>query len=433
MFLNVNFINIHVNPINIKCRIGSTHRTQGTLVNPNLLKSAWAIALAVGLTLGGTALIRANKVTTTSAEREPMPVAAITYREQPSYQREARYLGVIRAGSDSAVGFEVAGVLTSLTATEGMRVSPGEVLAQLGTDRRQARLDGAVAAYDRVVAERARAEARAERISQLVQDGSASQQDYDDARYAAQALAAAENTAAAQRQSAQLELDKSTLRAPYAAVVAERLVQTGAVVAPGTPVLRLVTATGREAHVGVPAEVARRLLPGESYSLLLQGDGVTARLRSIRDDLDPATLTVGAVFDLPNDAAVAVGESAVLQVAESVASAGGWLPITALLEASRGLWDVLTITADGDGKQRARRESVEILYTRGNQVFVRGTLPSEVPVVASGLQRISPGDLVEPVFLEGADGVSQGADGVSQGADGVSFAAQKVATGVPGS
>lgn len=380
-------------------------------MNPNLLKSAWAIGLAVILTLSGTALIKANKVTTTSAEREPMPVAATTYREQPSYQREASYLGVIRAGSDSAVGFEVAGVLTSLTATEGMRVAPGEVLAQLGTDRRQARLEAAMATYDRVVAERAQAEARAERIRQLVQDGSASQQDYDDARYAAQALAAAENTAAAQRQSARLELEKSTLRAPYAAVVAERLVQTGAVVAPGTPVLRLVTATGREAHVGVPADVARRLAPGQPYTLLLQGERITAQLRSIRGDLDPATLTVGAVFDLPNGADVAVGASAVLQIAESVSSAGGWLPITALLEASRGLWDVLTITADSNGKQRARRESVEILYTRGNEVFVRGTLTNEVLVVASGLQRISPGDLVEPVLSEETAEIARGTPG----------------------
>ena len=380
-------------------------------MNPNLLKSAWAIGLAVILTLSGTALIKANKVTTTSTEREPMPVAATTYREQPSYQREASYLGVIRAGSDSAVGFEVAGVLTSLTATEGMRVAPGEVLAQLGTDRRQARLEAAMATYDRVVAERAQAEARAERIRQLVQDGSASQQDYDDARYAAQALAAAENTAAAQRQSARLELEKSTLRAPYAAVVAERLVQTGAVVAPGTPVLRLVTATGREAHVGVSADVARRLAPGKPYSLLLQGERITAQLRSIRGDLDPATLTVGAVFDLPNGADVAVGASAVLQIAESVSSAGGWLPITALLEASRGLWDVLTITADSNGKQRARKESVEILYTRGNEVFVRGTLTNEVLVVASGLQRISPGDLVEPVLSEETAEIARGTPG----------------------
>ena len=137
---------------------------------------------------------------------------------------------------------------------------------------------------------------------------------------------------------------------------------------------------------------------GTTYSLALQGEQVTAELRSIRDDLDPTTLTVGAVFDLPANTTVAVGESAVLQIAETVDTAGGWLPISALLEAPRGLWDVLTITPDAAGKQRAQRESVEILYTRGNQVFVRGTLANGVAVVASGLQRISPGDLVEPIF-----------------------------------
>ena len=367
-------------------------------MNPNLIKSLWAVALAIGLSLGGTALIKANKVTTTSVERMPMPVAATVFTQQPTFTRNANYLGVIKAGSDSVVGFEVAGVLTDLPATEGMRVSPGDVLAQLGTDRRQARLDAAAAAYNRVVAERAQAEARAERIALLVEDGSASQQDYDDARFTAQALAAAENTADAQRQSAQLELDKSTLRAPYEAVVAERLVQTGAVVAPGTPVLRLVTATGREAHVGVPADVARRLVQGNTYTLVLKGESFPAELRSVRDDLDPTTLTVGAVFDLPASTSVAVGESAVLQIAETVDSAGGWLPVSALLEAPRGLWDVLTITPDAEGRQRAQRESVEILYARGNEVFVRGTLENEAAVVASGLQRISPGDLVEPIF-----------------------------------
>ena len=371
-------------------------------MNPNLLKSLWGVALAIGLTLAGTSLIKANKETTTSAERVPMPVAAVTYRQQPSFTRDANYLGVVRAGTDSVVGFEVAGVLTSLNATEGMRVAPGDVLAQLGTDRRQARLDAAAATLSRVMAERAQAEARAERVAALVEDGSASQQDYDDARFAAQALQAAENTAAAQKQSAQLELDKSTLKAPYDAVVAERLAQTGAVVAPGTPVLRLVTASGREAHIGVPSDVARRLQIGSTHTLLLQGQQVVARLRSVREDLDPATLTVGAVFDLPDDVTSVVGESAVLQVAETVTSDGGWLPVTALLEASRGLWDVLTITPDEQGKPRAGRESVEILYTRGNEVFVRGTLPDNVAVVASGLQRISPGDLVEAIFPDAA-------------------------------
>ena len=124
-------------------------------MNPNLKKSVLPVLLAVALTTGGTALIRANKVETTSVERTPMPVAAIVYREQATYTRQASYLGIVRAGSDSVVGFEVAGVLTTMEAAEGMRVAPGDTLAQLGTDRRHARLDAASATFNRVAAERA--------------------------------------------------------------------------------------------------------------------------------------------------------------------------------------------------------------------------------------------------------------------------------------
>jgi RND family efflux transporter MFP subunit len=371
-------------------------------LKPELQRSLGVVALAIAITLAATSLIEANKVTTTSESRAPMPVAATLFSVRSSFQREANYLGVIKAGSDSDIGFEVAGVVTALPATEGKRVAPGEVLAQLGIDRRQARLDAARAAYERVVAERSLADTRQGRLASLLTDGSVSQQEYDDTRFTAQALAAAENSAAAELQSVELELTKSTLVAPYDAVVAERLVQIGTVVAPGTPVLRLVTTTGREAHIGVPVDVARRLIPGASHSLALRDRLIEGRLRSIRDDVDPATLTVGTVFDLPADTAISVGESVRLLVNEPIPMAGGWLPITALLEAPRGLWDVLTITADEKGQYRAHRESVEVIYTRGNEVFVRGTLEEGAAVVASGLQRISPGDLVEPVFKQSA-------------------------------
>ena len=371
-------------------------------MKPELQRSLGVVALAIAITLAATSLIEANKVTTTSESRAPMPVAATLFSVRSSFQREANYLGVIKAGSDSDIGFEVAGVVTALPATEGKRVAPGEVLAQLGIDRRQARLDAARAAYERVVAERSLADTRQGRLASLLTDGSVSQQEYDDTRFTAQALAAAENSAAAELQSVELELTKSTLEAPYDAVVAERLVQIGTVVAPGTPVLRLVTTTGREAHIGVPVDVARRLIPGASHSLALRDRLIEGRLRSIRDDVDPATLTVGTVFDLPADTAISVGESVRLLVNEPIPMAGGWLPITALLEAPRGLWDVLTITADEKGQYRAHRESVEVIYTRGNEVFVRGTLEEGAAVVASGLQRISPGDLVEPVYKQSA-------------------------------
>ena len=357
------------------------------------------MSLAIGLTAGGTALIEANKVTTTSADRAPMPVAATRFVQEAGYRRKATYLGLVRAGSDSLIGFEVAGLLQTLPATEGMRVAPGDVLAQLGTDTRRARLDEASATLERVIAERLQAEHRAERIAQLVEDGSVSEQDYDDAKLTAQAFNAAEDSARALQRSAQLSLDKSTLIAPYGAVVAERLAQIGAVVAPGTPVLRLVTAAGREAHIGVPIEVARRLEVGHSYPLTLTGITVDATLRAIRDHLDPATLTVGVVFDFSDQTIASVGESA--ELTDRRAGRGrGQLAADygACSRHRRGLWDVLAIYADDEGNFRAQRESVEILYTQGDQAFVTGTVIPGEAVVASGLQRISPGDLVEPLF-----------------------------------
>ena len=78
------------------------------MLNPNLTRSFWLVVLAIGLTAGGTALIEANKVTTTSADRAPMPVAATLFIQEASYRRKATYLGLVRAGSDSLIGFEVA-------------------------------------------------------------------------------------------------------------------------------------------------------------------------------------------------------------------------------------------------------------------------------------------------------------------------------------
>ena len=385
-----------VNSINIA---PSESRVKESILNKSLVTSLWAVGLAALLVISLTAFIRANRNTTLSEERVPLPVAATYFEEQDSYQRTASYLGIIRAGSDSLIGFEVAGVIVDLPATEGRRVETGDILARLGVDRRQAWLDAAEATLARVTAEQQQAERRATRVEALVKEGSASEQEYDDARFASQALSAAQRTALAERASTELELTKSTLRAPYPAVVAERLLQQGAVVAPGTPVMRLVTSSGREAHIGVPIEVARALTVGNDYRLELEDTEVVGVLRSVREDVDPATLTVGAVFDLPPEAVASVGESARLLIEEQVAAQGGWLPITALLEGPRGLWDVLALPGEGP-RRLTQRESVEIIHTRGNQVFVKGTLIDGTAVVATGLQRISPGDVVEPLFSD---------------------------------
>jgi hypothetical protein len=78
---------------------------------------------------------------------------------------------------------------------------------------------------------------------------------------------------------------------------------------------------------------------------------------------------------------------------ETVHEVGGWLPVAALLEGSRGVWTVLRLDTR-ESSTRTVREAVEVLDIRGDQAYVRGTLLNNTRVVATGVHRISPGSVV---------------------------------------
>ena len=138
------------------------------------------------------------------------------------------------------------------------------------------------------------------------------------------------------------------------------------------------------------------LNPGEVYPLTLRGVEFAARLRSIRPDVDPVTLTATAVFELPDEAQGLDGEPVSLALQERVEIRGGWLPMSALLEGERGLWTVLRLR-DADGQKVGVREAVEVLEVKGNRAFVRGTLGDGQHFISDGVHRIAPGTPVSPL------------------------------------
>jgi hypothetical protein len=86
-----------------------------------------------------------------------------------------------------------------------------------------------------------------------------------------------------------------------------------------------------------------------------------------------------------------------MQFEERVTAPGGWLPLSALLEGDKGLWTVLVTREGESGTIITARESVEVIYNEGDRVYVRGTVANGAAVVASGVQRLSPGSPVEIV------------------------------------
>ncbi len=355
--------------------------------------------LALGVAVGSVALITLAlhgrvSLDETTATRAPTPVPVAQFTTQDSYRREVSFLGLVRAGRKSNVGFEVAGSLAQLEVTEGSTVSSGDVLARLDTAQLDARREAVAADLQQVTAELELARIKAKRQRDLQATGAVSEEAFDETRLRAQALAAQLESVRAQLRGIDINLEKSVLRAPYDGVVAQRLVDTGAVVNIGVPVLRLVAAGSREAHIGIAAEQTALLEPGQSYRLVLRGQTFEAPLRSIRPDVDPTTLTATAVFELPDAARGLDGEPVTLRVEETVASAGGWLPVSALLEGERGLWTVLRLESTEDGEVSVR-EAVEVLDVKGNLAYVRGSLAAGQRYITDGVHRIAPGTPVQ--------------------------------------
>ena len=352
---------------------------------------------AAGIVIFGSDAIEANVEPTISTEAKPMPVTVERYALESSYSASTRFLGIVEAASDSNIGFEVAGVLSTLEAKEGDFVTTGQLLGQLDIRQQSAALALARAQEKEVAAQLELAKLNLQRLDSLLAQSLVSQREADDARLTVEATQARLETTQASVRNAEIVIEKSELRAPFDAVVSKRFTEPGSIAGPSVPIVRLVSVGEREAHVGISPKFANMAVIGESYTLFVEGKALSARLRSVGADVDPQTLTVLAVLTLPEDQSVRVGQTVALEFEERVNETGGWLPITALLEGDKGLWTVLVTKENAAGELITARESVEIVYSEGERVFVRGTVADDTNVVASGMQRLSPGSPVDIV------------------------------------
>ena len=323
----------------------------------------------------------------------PRTVATVAFQTQGQFTRVASFLGLVRAGRKANLGFEIPGLITSLPVRQGMPVKQGDTIGALDQSTLLSRRVATQAELRQVATELELAQLKAKRQRDLRATGAVSKEAFDETRLRAQALLSRSDAVAARLDSINIEINKTTLLAPYDGIVAEQYLHPGSVVNAGTPVVRLLEIANQEAHIGVPAARVHLLKMGGSYNLHLREQAFPAKLLTIRPDVDPLTRAATAVFALPPEVSALDGEPISLRLPEIVQERGGWLPIAALLEGKRGVWTVLTVKAQDDA-YTTTREAVEVLDVQGDQAFVRGTVSSGALVVASGVHRISPGTMV---------------------------------------
>ena len=330
-----------------------------------------------------------------ATERSALLVSVETVEPASEYRLALDFIGRVEPTRESQVGFELAGELMAVAVDEGDIVSAGETLARLDTARLEARLAEAVAAVDEARSARDFARRTYERNRDAAQGGGISEQAVDLSLDASNAANARLVAAEARVNSVEVDIAKSTLVAPYDAVVTSRRYDEGNVVQAGSPIVHLQERALPEVRVGVSGDLAATIAAGDEFPMTIGGRELTATVRAVLPVRDPSTRTVDVILELTVEAGIYPGDLARLRLERTVAENGFWLPVTALTEGSRGLWTVNVVEsidyvpANGATHTVAAR-SVEVLHKDDARVFVRGALSEGDRYVTSGMQRIVP-------------------------------------------
>ena len=241
------------------------------------------------------------------AEEAPAPKAAAKPAPaQPAAEERKGWLGVVVARESVDVTADSQGRLQAVYVSIGDQVRRGDRIASLDTriaaqDLEMARssLRAAEADEHRAADELSEAQARNDRRQK--NPDFFSKEDLADAVLRAKTTASAlevarSRTAEQQARVRQLEttLSRNEIRAPFDGRVAERFVDAGAQVGPGTPVVRLISAGDLMVRAAVPPEEARRLAAGTPVTATVRTLGlpIPGTIQRIAPEVDSASQMV---------------------------------------------------------------------------------------------------------------------------------------------
>lgn len=406
-------------------------------------------SLVVGLTmlLMASAGCGGAADSTETAKTTALPVDTAVAEPVRSFVQRRTFTGVVKASRSSELGFERTGRLVAVDVQDGDRVTQDQVLARLDSENLKARqreltaqraaaqslLDELQAGPRKETIAAARADVRDlqsqvelaqltfRRREQLLKSQAISQEDYDQTALGLKSTAA--KLDAAQRRLDELEagtraekidaqraavdqldaalantavdIEESTLVAPYAGMISKRYLDEGAIVSPGAPLVRLVEDERLEAWIGFPAAIASQLEVDSAVDVVVDHQTYKATVSAVLPELDPATRTRTAIFALAATSGVFPAQIVRTEIEDTVEAEGFWVPTPALARGSRGLWSVLVVEQDSATDQSiAAKRDVEALHTDGERVLVRGMLEAGDRVIVGGTHRIVAGQRV---------------------------------------
>jgi membrane fusion protein (multidrug efflux system) len=198
---------------------------------PPALQAALAI-LVVALIVLAAYLLLANREPPAQPSAPPTSVGVIVVTEQP-VTLTTELPGRTSPFETSDVRPQVDGIIRARLFTEGEYVRQGQPLYRIDPVTYEAKVANARAALAHARASTVAAEGQVRRYAELVKRDFVSKQLYDNAISAAGEARADVQAQAASLRSAQIDLDRTTIRAPISGRIGRSLYTTGALVKAG--------------------------------------------------------------------------------------------------------------------------------------------------------------------------------------------------------
>ncbi|HSF15874.1 MAG TPA: efflux RND transporter periplasmic adaptor subunit [Vicinamibacteria bacterium] len=323
------------------------------------------------------------------------PLSRVSYTEVRS-QAVARAIdlpGTVEAPKSSRVASEVEGVVDELFVREGQHVKKDAPLAKLRSADLELELVRARADKREAEARLALAERQLERAQELHDQEVLSREQLDDARFEHEAWRGRADRLEAEIQRTELDIERSTIRAPFSGVVTREATEVGEWIAKGATVVELISPYVLEIRIDVPERHYAQIRSGATAVIRfetlpeLELDGQVVSLVPKAND---SARTFPMRIRVENaDGDIGVGMLAQVQLEAGEHRPERLVPKDAVI--SRG-GDRFVFVLGED--QTVSQVPVSTGLGVGQWVVVEGQLPEDAKVITRGNERIRPGQKV---------------------------------------
>lgn len=362
------------------------------------------------------------------AQTPPLPSVTVRIAAATDYTLTTRLPGRIKASTVAEVRPQVSGIIRARLFEEGAAVAAGQPLYKIEDETYAAAVAAARAAVAQAQANYDLSVLEARRAEDLFGRSAGSAQSRDNALAARATADAALQLAQAQLMSAEIDLDRTTIRAPVSGVIGLSQTTTGALVGAQQAAALATIRALDPIHVDVTqsaTDLLRWTSSAEGRAMRASGEArltlangavypLTGELRAAEPQVEPTTgmITLRISFANP-DRVLIPGMYVEVELPQAVARGAVLVPQEAVMRDRAGGAHVWVVR---DGQVAVR--DLTILTAAGHDWVATGGLAPGEAIITSGFQKIAPGAPVTIAAEAGGDASPPGGEGAAkQGTD----------------